>query len=491
MSIETPTPFDPLAKTNLFDFILSDELYLLKNTKIEKSTISIEEYETKYHIPIPESLINTWKKNTWLYFNRICDDLSKEHYARNEHIQVHAFIFSLENKYGDCGLYEVIKSAGSKSVNQLIENEKPYLQNCFRACGHLLEEFDNNIYQETFYFDAFGNIDSVRFLVSLKTTKNALTTLVKQLLERKVEFSDHLKRLDAAQQSEIDKNNQIIETARRQRELKIINHPVFGEYIERLPKCLYGIYHEIEYGDHEWQVHEGDLIINGDWQPDNIALIITGNLYLSGLYDGYSKGFSFIVVLGDMTAANLVCWYGLSVAGNLKVNGMINIEHYCFPFEVAGDLQARHLSIHHSDRTIHWNNLYVESAYAYNLEVDPKSMLKNIAPALLVESITDKCIDSLHANFSATVDLLLRKEPVFRQTELSDAIVEKILFYSENGTESQEVLAIDMQLDPLLALTIANYHDVSAENLRHLESYQGKHGDEFDKAIQWTLENQV
>lgn len=272
---------------------------------------------------------------------------------------------------------------------------------------------------------------------------------------------------------------------------KPINDPVFKEYIDKLPKCLRGIHIEVQRTNHNWKIHEGDLVVDGNWQVNNINLIITGNLHVRGIYDGYSKGYSFVVVLGDMTAEHILCWYGLSVVGNLTVNGLINIEHYALPFETAGDLRARHMSIHHYQRLVHWNGLFVDSTCGEHTTNSVEQTLKTITPGLLASSIIEDGLDSLIVAFNASLHCLLNGRSPFREIQLSSEIVEKIIQYMDEGNEeeySQEYLADDMKLDPLLALVIANYQELTDENIQYLQIYSGLVDEEFDKAIEITLE---
>lgn len=494
MNNEDPgSSFDPLAKTNLFDFILSDELYQLKNIKTETSKITLEEYENEYHITIPESLIDVWQKNTLVHFNCISGDLKNlwsmdnelliENYPRNKHINVNVFSFSLEDTHSDYGLYQVIKSLGSKSVNQLIENEEEYLQNCFRVCAQLAEEYNNSIYQEIFYFDSFGNIDSVRFLNSINSRKQELTKFINQLLESKNKYQEHLQLLKHKKNKQTTQKLQITP--------KKSANPMIEPYLHKIPECLQGIHKHIEHAEHEWKIHQGDLVIDGNWQPDNINLLITGNLQIKGVYDGYSKGYSFVVVLGDMTAEHMVCWYGLSVVGNLTVNGIINLEHYLFPFEIAGNLRARHLSIQHSQKYVHWNNLNLDTPCENNSTHSPLEILKNIAPALLAKSIAEDDLHSISIDFIATTKNLLKGISPFREAPLDDEIIKKMFSYADNYPVSQEEMIADMKSDPLLALIIANYQNLQSEGLSYLKNHIGFYGEDFDEIITWTIENKI
>lgn len=311
--------FDSLAKTNLLDCILSDALFRQKNTETTPTELTLNEYEKQYNIPLPEKL-----KNVWAIHGRIeycAQDENTEEWIRNPNTKVHIFKFTVENPYMDYDLYSYITRI-ARHLKKEIEDHKVYLKNCFRVCSELIETHNNEPIMEIFFFDCFGNIDSIRFKTS--DSELPLSEAVKNLIKKKENYEGFIN----------DFTERTKKPAPPPKPRSLIE-----DYVHLIPSCLDGIHHQIEYGDHEWEIHEGDLVIDGNWQADNVTLIITGDLHVKGVYDAYSKGFSFVVVLGNMTADHIICWYGLSVVGNLNVSGMINVEHYMFPFEIGGDIQ--------------------------------------------------------------------------------------------------------------------------------------------------------
>ena len=132
---------------------------------------------------------------------------------------------------------------------------------------------------------------------------------------------------------------------------------------------------------------------------------------------------------------------------------------------------------------MHWNSLNVESSCKNGPKHDFKIILKNINPALLAESIIDDDLESVKVNFDATINSLHNGISPFRDTPLSDDILEKIIFYSEDNEYSHKQLLSDMKLDPLLALTIACYNEIDDEASEILKSNKGHYGKYFDEAI--------
>jgi len=476
MSNDTATTtesFDALAKTNLLDCILSDVLIEHKNTEKTQTKLTLDEYQQQYNIILPAKLKDTWSNHGRIEY--CTQDENTEEWIRNPNTKVHIFKFTVENPYMDYDLYSYITRI-ARHLKNTIEEHKAYLRNCFRVCSELIETHNNEPIMEIFFFDCFGNIDSIRFKIT--DSEIAINKAVNNLIKNKENYKDFINYL--AERTEIP----ALPSKRRS---------LIEDYAHLIPPCLDGIHHQIKYGDHEWDVHEGDLVIDGNWQADNVTLIITGDLHVKGVYDAYSKGFSFVVVLGNMTAEHVICWYGLSVVGNLNVAGMVNIEHYMFPFEIGGDLHARSLSIK-SEPYVHWKNLHADIAY-YEDEYQGIETLKWIKPALLAHSYIESDLEAVDScffdpNFVESLEFVLSDQSPFRDAPLSDEIISKMDIYLKNKNnhyEDQQLIA-DIDLDPMLTLTIALLAHISPQVNKKIIKQLGIHGEGFDKALMKILQ---
>lgn len=264
------------------------------------------------------------------------------------------------------------------------------------------------------------------------------------------------------------------------------------EYIDLIPKQLRGIHIEFtEGGTGDWEVHKGDLIVNGDWPYKTHGLIVDGNVHIHGVYDGCTH----LVVMGDMFADHIIYWWGLTVVGNLTVPGMINMEHYLYPFEVGGTIQTRSLTIQHDQRQVNWSNLIAKSISAGDLGHDTRAILRDIKPALLAEPFQENAYESLDEmslapNYEASLKCVSNGESPFREEPLAEEIIEKIDSYlaSMNSDEEMEYddaeLEADMRLDPMLALTIAVCVEECDLIRDCLKNIMGQHGAAFDEVLE-------
>jgi len=470
-TLDTPV-YDASKKTNILSILSLGTIQKLPGIVITDANQSADEFKHQYKIPLPPTIEKAWEKHGAIEFG----DLSSEH-SYNSHTAVKKFCFSPGETH--FRLYSDLKYMIPDSSRSLFDDLKEIIRKCVKTYGELQEIHNNEFYAEVFFFDALGNMDSLRF--SGSHYEDPIAEFIQFIFSNKKRYLDYIQKLN-------DDENRERELARQKIQALKYEHPMLGPYMHRIPDYLEGIHERIEeHKNDEWQIHEGDLVIDGNWKADDIrqnsdCLLITGNLHVKGVYDGYKNTFSWVVVLGDMTADDVVSWYGLSVAGNLKVNGIIFIEHYLFPLELGGDLRARYL--YDLSENSRWKDEYIE---IYN----DSDIIRNISPGLLAESITER---RLATDFSATADCLLAGESAFRTPPLNDEIVEKILQYSDDSIEveyTQEELIADMQLDALLALVIASYQDVEDAALDQLKSYTGQYGKYFDKMITWTLENQI
>lgn len=459
-------------KSNILNILSTGIIQNLSETEITRCGLSSEEFKHQHKICLPPTIEKSWEKYGSVEFSNFFSE-----HSYNNLSTVKKFCFSPEKQH--FRLYNDLKHMVPEHSKAQFSDLKEIIHRCIKTYGELQEVYENEFHVEIFFFDSIGNIDSIRF--SGSNYETPITEFIQSILNNKDKYLNYIQQLNKATEQEIEIANQKVADLKHQ-------HPVIGPYVHKIPDYLEGIHERLEYfTDDKWTIHEGDLIVDGNWKADEICkrsecLLITGNLHVKGTYDGYRNTFSWVVVLGDMTANDVICWYGLTVIRNLSVKGIVYVEHYVFPLELGGDLRARYL--YDLTENTRWKNEYIDI-------YDDADIIKNISPELLAGSIIER---ELSSDFSATADCLLAGGSAFRHTPLSDEIVNKFLRYTDEDIEdqhSQEELIADMQLDALLAIVIAVYQDVKKENLFHLEAYRGLHGKHFDKAIQRALENQI
>ncbi len=88
---------------------------------------------------------------------------------------------------------------------------------------------------------------------------------------------------------------------------------------------------------------DGDLVVAGDLRVadvDAAVLVISGDLVVSGLYDAPDEH-SFVVVRGDLRAADMITASSLDVFGDVAVTGIVLGDYNDGGAHIRGDLRAR------------------------------------------------------------------------------------------------------------------------------------------------------
>jgi hypothetical protein len=130
-----------------------------------------------------------------------------------------------------------------------------------------------------------------------------------------------------------------------------------------------------------WYVHEGDLMIDGDFHSD-LNLVVKGNLIVRGTLSDMGDSTS-LVVTGDVLAHHILSKQLLVVLGSMHCSGVICADYNDFAFEVWGPaFKSRALVI--TDRSVSLpQNPAVE--YLYNAdEADGKGAAEKVFLEFLV-----------------------------------------------------------------------------------------------------------
>lgn len=90
---------------------------------------------------------------------------------------------------------------------------------------------------------------------------------------------------------------------------------------------------------YQFEVYEGDLWVDEDLEMEAQALLVTGNLTITGNYIDNSSG--ALIVLGDMRCHHMIADGGLYVQKNLICGGLCYQHYNDWSFEVKGDFYAR------------------------------------------------------------------------------------------------------------------------------------------------------
>ncbi len=137
----------------------------------------------------------------------------------------------------------------------------------------------------------------------------------------------------------------------------------------------------------EWNIYEGDLVIEGNFHSD-LPLIITGNFTVKGSYtDGASYG--GVMVLGDFSVKeHIISEYSMFVAGNTSASGLICLHYNDYRCTFLGDIVCDILFVH--DRAFEmWGDENIEAKLYYNREDKTKGDRRYI------QKLKDEFLDEL------------------------------------------------------------------------------------------------
>ncbi len=148
-----------------------------------------------------------------------------------------------------------------------------------------------------------------------------------KIIEAK-EFADKVKPLSSEQRKEIN--------------------DIFANKHIQNAKCGYDmIGQESRFQGCDWQVYEGDLIIENDFLC-NVPLVITGNLIVKGNYIDDAVG--GVIVYGNIEVEkNIISEYPMLVVGNTSATGLIYLHYNDYSCEFLGDIQCDILFIPERD----------------------------------------------------------------------------------------------------------------------------------------------
>lgn len=93
-----------------------------------------------------------------------------------------------------------------------------------------------------------------------------------------------------------------------------------------------------------WKVHRGDLVVEGNIES-NQKLIVLGNLTVKGNISTFSLSNPW-VILGNVTATNIVADSPLLITGSINASGLVFIDsYYDNPSTIKGSINARGIFI--------------------------------------------------------------------------------------------------------------------------------------------------
>jgi hypothetical protein len=216
--------------------------------------------------------------------------------------------------------------------------------------------------------------------------------------------------------------------------------------------------------DTEFQVHRGDLMIDGNFYCDTL-LIVDGNLKISGMYDDYRANTGVLVVSGDMAVDRLYSWGAVYVAGDLNVTQLALSVYNDFTFEVGGKVHARALVL--SDKS----NAYTPGEIVVELgsyDIDPAQYalaLRHFVPDVFTQpdhfdAEMDDDFYGLTFDDGFARTQLTQNISVFRTAPAAESLPKDVLRVMQSDVPEAELLQL-LEKDLLLAQLIATRENLS------------------------------
>ena len=180
--------------------------------------------------------------------------------------------------------------------------------------------------------------------------------------------------------------------------------------------------------DYEWYYHEGDLVIDGNFDNGN-WLVVNGNLTIHGSYDDYSVGSGHLIVLGNVYVENFLNEGFAYIKNELKAKGLVYADYNDHNFEAIGGVASRGLIV--SDKMVQIGT--VESDFYINDDLSEKSFNENTGKAqkLLVPELyeaVDEDEDELSSSTPSYENVVARVRknlPLFKNEIATNVLAEK------------------------------------------------------------------
>lgn len=380
--LTTKPDFNILEKTDLMELLDTLDFSKLESNRNSPLSLTADVYIEKFNIPIPERLIEI--TNT---FGAIRYHPEKPNFYRKKGLLVNSLLFAPEG-YGlwDLRLYHYLEQIvyDKNVLGYDYYKHKEYLSLCYRVFGELHESFNGYNYQEIFYFDAFGEINSFRFLNEPDTS--AFVDFVKQLNLKKDKYSDFMVLAKKREtEKETNQSKLIAEKSanKEKRETK-------EEYLSK-----YGL-EEISYAeaikrlgvDSLFNKDTGILIKDDEEHDDVFEHYSSDQIFMEEELEELSIFFADhdIEIQGNFSIPNQYDHKDiLVVKGNLTIHGHMNLNYY-----VTGNVQLDSVEIGGLQTCGDTEQiLYLQTHYGRDDEVVHTSMHKKITAPLFISWFYD------------------------------------------------------------------------------------------------------
>lgn len=206
-----------------------------------------------------------------------------------------------------------------------------------------------------------------------------------------------------------------------------------------------------------WYRHAGDLHIDGSFDNTD-ALVIDGDLTISGNYDDYEDGIGLLVVLGDMHVGHLTSWGSVAIGGSLYATGLVHVYYNDFTFEVGESLSAQALVI--DDRAYDIGSIDAPLVQDSFNDTNGHEALRRFVADVMIHSLgyPDELEWSL-ADYGVTRERIRAGQPVLREIPAPAALIDDLERVLDWEAEVADLDALASR-DRLLAMVVALRDDI-------------------------------
>lgn len=206
----------------------------------------------------------------------------------------------------------------------------------------------------------------------------------------------------------------------------------------------------------DWQVYEGDLIVESHFLCD-MPLVITGNLIVKGNYIDDAVG--GVVVCGNIEVEkNILSEYPMLVVGNTTAKGLICLHYNDYGCEFLGDIECDILYI--DDRAVEISGKIKAQSYCgeYCEDYEEDDDYMSYMQTKLKEELFEEEGDDVYFDIEALTELLAENENIYKKT-------------GKISKREQQIIETINNADKVLVLSDLKLKEIPAEvfTKNHLE----------------------
>lgn len=218
--------------------------------------------------------------------------------------------------------------------------------------------------------------------------------------------------------------------------------------------------------DRDWQVYEGDLIVESSLLC-NMPLVITGNLIVKGNYIDSDGG---VIVYGNIEVEkNILCESPMLVVGNTTAKGLICLHYNDYGCEFLGDIQCDILYLSDRPREI-VGEINAQSHYE-DYKGDMSYMQEKLKEEIFEEDDEDIFLD-----IDALKELLVDDDSIYKEESRTSKKEQRIIETINNADQVLVLSDLKLKEIPAEVFTKTNLEELRLDgnNIKQLPTALAK-----------------